>query len=186
MDRSIEIPEGPFATDRTRRWRDSKLRDFNREEIETIEKSGCQILCVAGDAESPSFGYTFGLFDTSGMPEIIEVGLPHKTAFALLNEAADRLRAGAKLSVGRHNGFLPNVGCEFRPVDPKWTRRLMLGATWFYGGTEFPTLQAVYPDLANRFPEDANFDINFAQPLLQPERPFGKIEDDFWRAHGKG
>jgi hypothetical protein len=123
------------------------------------------------------------LFDTCGLPEIIEVGLRHETAFALLNAAAGRLREGVKISQGRHRGLLPNVECEFRPVDPKWARRLMLGATWFYEGAEFPVLQAVYPDLENRFPEDASFDLNFAQPLLQKEKSFDKIEEDFWNAH---
>jgi hypothetical protein len=178
------MSEGPFATNRTRRWRQSKLRDFNRGEIDTIEKFGCQVLCVAGEESgSLSFAYTFGLFDTSGLPEIVEVGLPHRTAFALLNEAADRLRDGAKLSQGRHRGLLANVECEFRPVDPRWTKRLMLGATWFYEGAEVPALQAVYPDLENRFPEDANFDSRFAQPLLQPEKYFDTIEEEFWNAH---
>ena len=164
----------------------SSLRDFNREEIETIEKFGCQVLCVAGDSSSPSFAYTLGLFDTGGLPEIIAVGLPHKTAFALLNEAADRLRNGVKLSQGKHTGlFLADVECEFRPVDPKWVKRLMLGATWFYEGAEFPVLQAVYPDLENRFPEDMNFDLKFAQPLLQPEKSFGQIEKEFWNAYEK-
>src|SRR5579863_2269662 len=101
------MSEPPFATDRTRRWRQSKLRDFNREEIETIEKLGCQVLCVAGEGlSSPSFAYTFGLFDTSGLPEIVEIGLRHNTAFALLNEAADRLRHGVDLSQGRHKGLI--------------------------------------------------------------------------------
>ena len=41
---------------------------------------------------------------------------------------------------------------------------------------EFPVPQAVYPDL----PEDANFD--FAQLLLQPEKSFDQVEEDFWNA----
>jgi hypothetical protein len=177
------MSEYRFATDRTRRWRQSKLREFNRQEIDTIEKFGHQVLCVAGDSGSPSFAYTFGLFETCGLPEVIEIGLPHKTAFALLNEAAARLRNGVKLAHGRHVGFfLDNLECEFRPVDPKWSERLMLGATWFYEGAEFPVLQAVYPDLENRFPEDTNFDLNFAQPLLQPEQPFSQVEEEFWNA----
>ena len=177
------MSEGLFATARTRRWRESKLRDFNREEINTIEKYGCQILCVAGDeAGSPNFAYTFGLFDTGGLPEIIAVGLPHETAQAFLNDAADRLRAGTILTQNRQKGLLADVECEFRPVDPKWIKRLMLGATWFYQETEFPVLQAIYPDLENRFPEDTDFDLSFAQPLLQTEQPFGQIEDEFWRS----
>jgi hypothetical protein len=179
------MSEGPFATNRTRNWRESKLRDFNRGEIDTIEKFGCQVLSVADESARRAFAYTFGLFDTAGLPEIIEVGLPHETAFALLNETVDRLRDGVKLSQGRHKGLLSNVECEFRPVDPKWIKRLMLGATRFYEGAEFPALQAVYPDLENRFPEDANFDLTFAQPLLQPEKSFNKIEEEFWNAHAR-
>jgi hypothetical protein len=181
-----KIQEGPFATDRTRRWQQSNLREFNRKEIDTVEAFGHQVLCIAGDSSSPNFAYTFGLFDTCGFPEIIEVGLPHKTASALLDESAERLRNGVELSRGRHADLLlANVDCEFRPVDPKWIKRLMRGATWFYEGTEFPVLQAVYPDLENRFPEDANFDLNFAQPLLQTEKLFGQIEDDLWNAYEK-
>ena len=180
------MTERPFETDRTRRWRQSTLRDFNRKEIDTIEKFGYQVLSVADECSSLSFAYTFGLFDTCGLPEIVEVGLPHKTAFALLDEAANRLRNGVKLSEGRHIGFFrAEVQCEFRRVDPKWVQHVMLGAKWFYEGSDFPVLQAVYPDLENRFPEDANFDLNFAQPLLQPEWSFGQIEEEFWHAHVK-
>jgi hypothetical protein len=46
-------------------------------------------------------------------------------------------------------------------------------------------LDTTHPDLENRFPEDADFDTNFAQPLLQPERSFGQIEEGFWSEHGK-
>jgi hypothetical protein len=179
------MPDGPFATDRTRRWRQTSLRDFSWGEIETVEKFGFQVLGVAGASSSPSFAYTFALFDTSGLPEMIAVGLSYETAFALLNEAADRLRNGVNLSQGRHTGLLAGVECEFRPVDTNWVKCLMLGATWFYQGTEFPVLQAVYPDLENRFPEEANFDLSFAQPLLQPGASFGRIEEEFWKAHEK-
>lgn len=155
---------------------------FNRGEIDVIEKSGYMVLYVA--SSSLSFAYTFGLFDTCGLPEIIQVGLPQSAAFGLLDEAVERLRVGVDLSEGRHQGLLANVECEFRPVDPKWINRLMLGATWFYGGSEFPALQAIYPDLENRFPEDPNFNLDFAQPLLQPGRAFTQMEEDLWKRHG--
>jgi len=74
------------------------------------------------------------------------------------------------------------VDCEFRPVDPKWARHLMLGANWFYRATEYPVIQAVYPDLDNRFPEDTGFDRNFSQPLLQTELPVTELENAFWKA----
>ena len=57
---------------------------------------------------------------------------------------------------------------------------LMGWAVWYYGGSEFPVLQAIYPDLNNRFPEDAGFDAAFQQPLLQPGAPMTDVESDFW------
>jgi hypothetical protein len=53
-------------------------------------------------------------------------------------------------------------------------------AVWYYDGTDFPVLQAVYPDLENRFPEDEGFDPAFEQPLMQPTAPMTRVEDDFW------
>jgi len=53
-------------------------------------------------------------------------------------------------------------------------------AIWYYGGTDFPVLQAVYPDLENRFPEDEGFDKAFEQPLMQPDVPMTRVGIDFW------
>lgn len=53
-------------------------------------------------------------------------------------------------------------------------------AIWYYEGPDFPVLQAVYPDLENRFPEDEGFDKAFEQPLMQPTAPMTRTENDFW------
>ena len=53
-------------------------------------------------------------------------------------------------------------------------------AVWYYGGADFPVLQAVYPDLENRFPWDDGFDTAFEQPLMQFAAPMTRVEDDFW------
>jgi hypothetical protein len=101
-----------------------------------------------------------GVFDTSGKPEIITVGLLPETAHFVLNEAAKLLRAGIDLT-GRHRDLIGQVDCEFRPVDRKWVTHLMGWALWYYDGDDFPVVQAVYPDLHNRFPEDEAFDKSF-------------------------
>jgi hypothetical protein len=53
-------------------------------------------------------------------------------------------------------------------------------AVWYYDGASFPVLQAVYPDLENRFPEDEGFDSAFEQPLMQPAALMTSAENDFW------
>lgn len=131
-------------------------------------------------AVSTGFSYTIGVYDTCGQPEVVVVGLPFGTAHALLNEAASRLRRGADLTQGRHAEMVGKMDCEFRPVDPKWAKHLMLGANWFYRKTEYPVLQAVFPDLDNGFPEDPDFDRRFIQPLLQQEST--ELQEAFWKA----
>ena len=57
-------------------------------------------------------------------------------------------------------------------------KQLMGWALWYYGGKDFPVLQAVYPDLENRFPEEEGFDIRFERPLMQPDVHMRNVEAD--------
>jgi hypothetical protein len=138
------------------------------------------VVSVKRTNSGPGWSYTIGVFDTSGKPEIITIGLQPETAHFALNEAAKLLRTGADLTKGRHRDVVGEVECEFRPVDPKWIRHLMGWAVWYYEGSDFPVLQAVYPDLENRFPEDEGFDTALEQPLMQPTAPMTRAENDFW------
>ena len=169
-----------FATDRTRRFRATDLQEDDKQTISHIENFGCSVVSVKETAAGAGWSYTIGVYDTCGKPEIITVGLKPKTAHYLLNEAAAQLRAGVDLTKGRHRDLVGKVECEFRPVERKWVEHLMGWALWYYDHTAFPVLQAVYPDLENRFPEDEGFDSTFAQPLMQPDHRTTGIEDDFW------
>jgi hypothetical protein len=179
-------PIRTFETERTRRFREFELSEEDKRTIANIEKYGCQVVHVKRNAAAPGWSYTLGVYDTGEKPEIITVGLFEKTAHYLLNEAARRLRASVNLAEGRHRDMIGDVECEFRPVDPKWIKPLMGWAWWFYEGGEFPVLQAVYPDLKNRFPGELDFDPAFQQPLLQPDAPFTRMESDFWASADPG
>jgi len=169
-----------FATDRTRRLRANELKAADEDTIANIEKFGCSVVHVRGSDNSLGWSYTIGIYDTCGQPEIVTVGLPVETAHALLNNAADALRAHVNLGAGRHSDMVGDVDCEFRPVDSKWVKHLLLWADWYYDRADFPVLQAVYPDLQNHFPEDEGFEEYFRQPLLQPDAPMTRVEKDFW------
>lgn len=143
-------------------------------------------MCISESAAGPGWAYTIGVHDTCGQPELITVGLRSETAQGMLNEAVDRLRQGIDLSRGRHRDLLGNVECEFRPVDPKWVEHLMGWANWYNESSGYPVLQAVYPDLENRFPEEPGFDSAFAQPLMQPGAPTSVLERDFWASADPG
>jgi hypothetical protein len=169
-----------FETERTRRFREGSLSERDERTIANVETFGCEVVQVKRTSAGPGWSYTLGVHDTCGQPEVITVGLREETAHFLLNEAADRLRNGVNLAEGRHRDMVGEVECEFRPVDPKWVRHLMGWAIWYYDGSAFPVLQAVYPDRDNRFPEHPDFDSNFRQPLLQPDAPETVVERDFW------
>jgi Domain of unknown function (DUF4262) len=169
-----------FETGRTRRLRATGLNEVDERTVTEIETLGCQVVQVTSTSVGPGWSYTLGIYDTCGKPEVITVGLPEKTALACLNKAADHLRKGTNLTEGRYRGLVGSVECEFRPVDPKWVKHLMSWATWYYDEVDIPVLQAVYPDLENRFPEDPGFDAAFQQPLMQPAAPMTQVESDFW------
>ncbi len=173
-----------FATERTGRFRLGELSRIDEKTISHIEDFGCSVIQVSPLAcatpGEPRWSYTIGIFDTCGRPELITVGLEESTARHLLNEAARRLREGIDLTKGRQKGLLEKMDCEFHAVDPKWIPRVMGWANWFYEGTDFPILQAIYPDLENRFPGEAGFNIRFQQPVLQSDAAFGDLERRFW------
>ena len=169
-----------FQTARTRKFRASELSKEDERTISHVEEFGCSVVSVKSTTFGLGWSYTLGVFDTSGAPEIITVGLLPETAHFALNAAAKLLRAGADLTTGRHRGLLGEVECEFRPVDRKWVEHLMGWALWYYDGDDFPVLQAVYPDLENRFPGNEGFDRSFEQPLMQPDAPMARVENDFW------
>lgn len=182
------MPEPPqtFETERSCRLQAATLSMSERQTVENIETFGCEVVQVRRSSAGPGWSYTIGIYDTCDKPELVVVGLCEETAHFLLNEAASRLRSGVDLAAGRHRDLVDEVECEFRPVDHKWVEHLMSWATWYYGGKEFPVLQAVYPDLDNRFPEEPGFDDAFRQPLLQSDAPLSHVEKDFWASVDPG
>jgi hypothetical protein len=169
-----------FETARTRKLKESRLGVEDERTIRHIEQFGCSVVSVKPTAYGFGWSYTVGIFDTCAKPELITVGLPPETAHFALNEAARLMRAGADLTKTRHRDLVGKVECEFRPVDPKWTKQLMGWGIWYYGDADFPVLQAVYPDLQNRFPEENDFDKQFERPRMQPDAPMTRVENHFW------
>jgi hypothetical protein len=170
-----------FETDRTRHWRSTNLIPEDERTVSNIEEYGCYVISVKSDlGRAYGWSYTVGIYDTSGKPDLITVGLDPSVAHSCLNEAAKRLRMGIDLSKGRHNDLIGDVDCEFRSVDPKWVKHVMNWANWYYNGAEYPVLQVVYPDLQNNFPEHPDFNGHFKQPLMQPGAIMTPTEEDFW------
>lgn len=172
-----------FSTARTRELRSTKLQPEDERTVTHIENFGCSVVSVKPTKSDLGWSYTIGIFDTCGQPELITVGLSPNTAHFLLNEAAKLLRNGVDITRGRHPDLIRNVDCEFHPVDPKWVSHIMNWAIWYYRGDIPPVLQAIYPNKANRFPDDKDFDKDYRVPFLQSAEDVERIEADFWASN---
>jgi Domain of unknown function (DUF4262) len=106
------------------------------------EQHGWFVNRIAEDASGPGFGYSFGLYEEFGHPEIIIFGLPEETMHQLINDVGKQVRSGTKYSAGdRTSDLLKGYSCEFRSVSPLQYRKTCTWTVWFYGNANFPALQ---------------------------------------------
>lgn len=190
MTRDIQGKDDAFVTERLRFWkaRRDKLEPTFQSTLDNIEKYGCEVMCVKGDEIAPGFSYTIGVYETTGQPEIIEVGLKRDTAHYALNEAARRMRAGDLKIDRREAEIISKVDCVFQPIEERWIQQLMYRAQWFYNDLPFPAVQCVYPDLENRFPWEEGFDPSWRQrqALLFANVEWSDVEKSLWAANDPG
>ena len=140
---------------------------------EDVEKHGWHVLNVLSKGgTSPGWSYSVGLFHTFGHPEIVVVGLPPDTGHAIINDVGAAIRAGRRLEDGMVDaGFLEGYDSLFRQVPASRYESHFGRAIDFYGGTDFPVLQLVYPDREGRWPWEEGVAAGFreAQPVLALE-----------------
>ena len=123
----------------------------------------------------PPFAYTVGLSGSRfGHPELLVSGLGRDTAQIVLNDLAERVRAGQRLRAGqRFSDLLEGVDggevqVELLRVDDAADPRAPLSAAnrlYGYGGP-IDALQVVWPDRTHRFPWEPGYDAMQAMQLL--------------------
>ena len=154
-------------------WKTQELNETDAKTIANIEKSNCQILHILEGADHPGWAYTIGLADTLGYPEIVVIGLPQKVSLAVVDGIADRARKGFTIEPGTRLGELMagDYVCELREVRPQWYEHLFNWANSYYGSTDYPVLQCLWPDLDHHMPWEEGFNSAwlYDQPLLYLE-----------------
>lgn len=114
--------------------------------LEDIERYGCHVMHVLEDSEGPPFSYSVGVQKTSGVPEVIVIGLERPLAHFVVNEYNRRVRAGERFAAGtRHDGFLDGFDVQFELVTPDHVDNYLGWNTWLYRANSFEVLQIVYP-----------------------------------------
>ena len=147
------------------------LDEHDQKFLDIIDEHGWHVMCVGGDAESPSFTYSTGIFALTGRPELIVFGLPMEVAHSVVNEYANRLRQGETILVGDfYQNFLEGHPVTFMAVeDEDSIKQHATWTDWFYDRRPFPLLQLVYPDSrSGAFPWQPGYrdEWRWHQPLL--------------------
>lgn len=123
----------------------------------------------------PPFLYTIGLITQSNHPELIILGLNQRSASAVISALVDKVRAGTQLGVDAgaisRLTILDNLPVLLRPVHPS-QHELFLGYAMGHArlhATALRALQVLWPDEADRFPMDVDFDseLRTLQPRLE-------------------
>ncbi len=160
---------------------DKKLyhtRDFDELLQKTklnIEKYGLQVISINATDYLPSFTYSIGLLQTYQHPEVICFGLKIDLMHVLINDVAEIVKREGKIEVGKiYSNLFEGFDAQFVEVDPRNTGDYFQFGLKYYQRRQIPAMQLVWPDDANRFPWEANFQENliYKQPLLDRNADF--------------
>lgn len=154
------------------------LPDFHiphAEKIEwMIETNGWAIETVGANTgvqpPVPGYTYTVGFPAAVGFSDVVLFGLTPSASRGLLDLVADVCRGGTDIPLGvAVVGLLDNdLRCIFAPIDMSLWNDLFTTASAWYGTTDFPMVQLVWPDRNGFLPHEPGFDQRLvtAQPLI--------------------
>ena len=143
------------------------LDQEDRRTTEMVRAHGWAVEYVFGEAKSPSFAYTIGLFGL-GHPELIVFGLDSASAGRILNTLGQRVRENRDLRAGEIvdlDGTSTRVRVEPFPQP----ERVLFAANRFYERPDeasVPALQLTW-DVDGAFPGDPGYSL---PAWLQPRR----------------
>ncbi|HEX4304378.1 MAG TPA: DUF4262 domain-containing protein [Rhizomicrobium sp.] len=130
--------------------------------VEQIREHGWTGLDIFADGAKPNFYFSTGMWRTVGCPEIIIVGLRGDAAHDVIWDIFRNVKAGKPPAIGvRVPVLLVDRDVVFQPVDRKYYPDHLGWARWFYAGDDFPCLQIIWPDRANRFPWEEGYEEEF-------------------------
>jgi len=138
-----------------------------------VNRYGLHIVQIPPTPKDDGFSFSVGLYKNYGHAEIIIFGQKTEWQAAVLNVLADEIKEGNTFQDDqKYPDIIPNHLCAIHAVaDPQSYIDYVGMALWYYREIHpidhaFPLLQAIWPDLAGRFPWDAGYDPGYRQPLL--------------------
>jgi hypothetical protein len=130
---------------------------------------GWAVTAVLPDSGEAPYAYTVGLTET-GAPELVITGLPHPIAYALLDDAAQRVRHHG--TRWHHRDLVDDLIADHDAaiIDGTANDLILAGtANARYGADHVRLQQIVWPDPDGHFPWDPGYRYPATvQPLLNP------------------
>jgi hypothetical protein len=127
------------------------------------------VLAPTDDDGDPTHGYTVGLCQAYGHPELLIVGLPAVHTEDVLAHAVENVARGRRYAPGEQaTDLFPSATAVMRRVGEAHFGEYLAHAVHHYGATDFAVLQIVFPDRAGRYPWDTGADLRMklVQPVL--------------------
>ncbi|MEJ7595709.1 MAG: DUF4262 domain-containing protein [Planctomycetaceae bacterium] len=136
-----------------------------------IKKYGFHLTYVPAE-DIPSFCYSTGVYETSGIPELFISSLPLGMASELVHSYVKRFKnttppIGERIVKQKKDPF----DYYLIKVDLSNASDYVLASFKYYGSAKFEYLQLVFPDADLRFPHEKGYDYD--QELLGDFSPTG-------------
>lgn len=149
------------------RFRGRDLDEKEQAVLGHVERVGWSVTNVSEQDGVPGWSFTIGLFENFDHPEVAIFGMKPESRHSILNWVGENVRKGNHFISGvEHDWVLDGYKCWSREVQKVWYRDLFGWAIWFYGGTDFPVVQCLWPAKDGTYPWQEESGFFVPQPLL--------------------
>jgi hypothetical protein len=149
------------------RFRGRDLDEKEQAVLGHVERVGWSITSVSEQDGVPGWSFTIGLFENFDHPEVAIFGMKAQSCQSILNWIGENVRKGNHFTSGlEHDWVLDGYKCWSREVQKVWYRDLVGWAIWFYGGTDFPVVQCLWPAKDGTYPWQEESGFFVPQPLI--------------------
>lgn len=152
------------------RFSEENKRKFLQRIDDDIANHGFHVTYVLEEKDFTPFGYSTGLYKNFNIPEVFISGLPNGLTNTLITNYA-RVFRDQKVP---YNKKLDNLIDRFQvyiiPVNSVELEEKVLASLRLYDGTDFESVQVIYPDLEGLFPGAKGYDYDM--------EIFGNLTDD--------
>ncbi len=140
--------------------RDEKKRQFLEMIDNNIEKNGFHVMYVLEEKDFTPFGYSTGLYKNFGIPEAFVSGLPNGLTNTLITNYAEIFKNKQVPLYEKLESLTDRFMVYLIPVDSSALEEKVLASYRLYEGSNFESIQIIYPDLNGYFPEEKNYNYD--------------------------